>query len=62
MRAMKNDGCIEENPAKNFEKQGMKEVLLDIVIPTHGAIAKHSDRTLGTLAYFPSFSMPRAGV
>ncbi len=55
MRAMKNDGWIEENPVKNFEKQGMKEVLPDIVIPSEAAIAKLSDRAPGTLAYFPSF-------
>ncbi|UWR34969.1 site-specific integrase [Sulfitobacter sp. W027] len=55
MTAVKNDGWIEENPVKKFEKQGMKEVLPDIVLPTEAAIARVSDRAPGTLSYFPRF-------
>ncbi len=55
MTAMKNDGWIEENPVQKFEKQGMKEVLPDIVIPTEAAIARLSDRAPGTLTFFPRF-------
>lgn len=55
LRVMKNDNWIEENPVKKFEKQGMKEVLPDIAIPTEAAITKLSNRAPGTLAYFPRF-------
>ncbi|WP_306751513.1 tyrosine-type recombinase/integrase [Paracoccus actinidiae] len=55
MTAMRNDGWIEENPVKQFEKQGMKEVLPDIVMPTESAIARLSARAPGTLTYFPAF-------
>jgi integrase/recombinase XerD len=55
MRAIKNDGWIDANPVSAFEKQGMKEVLPDIVIPTDESIAKLSERAPGTLAHFPGF-------
>lgn len=55
MTAIRNDGWIEDNPVKKFEKQGMKESLPDIVVPTEAAIARLSDRAPGTLAYFPGF-------
>ncbi len=55
MTAIKNDGWIEVNPVKQFEKQGMKEVLPDIILPTEDAIAKLCERAPGTLTYFPTF-------
>lgn len=61
MRAIKNDGWIDANPVSAFEKQGMKEVLPDIEIPTDEAIAKLSERAPGTLAHFPSFLCATGG-
>jgi integrase/recombinase XerD len=55
MNSIKNDGWIDVNPVRLYEKQGMKEVLPDIVLPTEQAIQKLSTRAPGTLAYFPSF-------
>ncbi|MGY3436999.1 MULTISPECIES: tyrosine-type recombinase/integrase [unclassified Marinovum] len=55
MTSIKNDGWIELNPVKQFEKQGMKEVLPDIVMPSEAAIAKLCQRAPGTLEYFPKF-------
>lgn len=43
------------NPVRQFEKQGMKEVLPDTVMPTEAAIAKLSARAPGTLTNFPRF-------
>ncbi|SIS93632.1 hypothetical protein SAMN05421759_1071 [Roseivivax lentus] len=61
MKAIKNDGWIKENPVRVFERQGMKEVLPDIVIPTDEAIAKLSARAPGTLAHFPGFLCATGG-
>ncbi|WP_424943256.1 tyrosine-type recombinase/integrase [Aliiroseovarius crassostreae] len=55
MKAIKNDGWIETNPVQNYEKQGMKEVLPDIVLPKAASIQKLSARAPGTLRYFPDF-------
>ena len=55
MKAIKNDGWIETNPVQEYEKQGMKEVLPDIVLPTVTSIQKLSARAPGTLQHFPSF-------
>lgn len=53
MNAIKNSGWLEVNPVLLYEKQGMKEVLPDIVLPTEHSIQKLSARTHGTLQYFP---------
>ncbi|MDW4496555.1 tyrosine-type recombinase/integrase [Sulfitobacter sp. D35] len=55
MTSMKNDGWISENPVRLFEKQGMKEVLPGIVMPTEAAISRLCQRAPGTLAFFPRF-------
>jgi len=55
MIAIRNDGWIEENPVRKSEKQGMKEVLPDIVLPTEAAITKLCERAPGMLFYFPRF-------
>lgn len=55
MTAIKNHGWTEENPVRQFEKQGMKEVLPDIVLPTEAAIDRLCKRAPGTLVYFPRF-------
>lgn len=55
MNAIKNSGWIEANPVRLYEKQGMKEVLPDIVLPTEQGIQKLSARAPGTLQYFPNF-------
>lgn len=55
MKSIKNDGWIETNPVQNYEKQGMKEVLPDIVLPSEASIHKLSARAPGTLNYFPKF-------
>jgi site-specific recombinase XerD len=55
MRHIKNQGWIEMNPVQQFEKQGMKENLPDIVLPTDEAIHELGQRAPGTLAFFPGF-------
>ncbi|UWR66169.1 tyrosine-type recombinase/integrase [Phaeobacter inhibens] len=55
MSSIKNQGWIDENPVRLFEKQGMKEVLPVITLPSNMAIQKLSARAPGTLHYFPSF-------
>lgn len=55
MKAIKNDGWIETNPVQNYEKQGMSEILPDIVLPNAASIQKLSARAPGTLQHFPSF-------
>ena len=55
MKAIRNDGWIETNPVKEYEKQGMKEVLPDIVLPKAASIQKLSARAPGTLQHFPNF-------
>ena len=55
MKSIKNDGWIDTNPVQNYEKQGMKEVLPDIVTPSEASIQKLSARAPGTLCYFPKF-------
>ena len=49
------DGWIETNPVQNYEKQGMKEILPDIVPPSEASIQKLSARAPGTLCHFPKF-------
>ena len=55
MTSIRNDGWIDENPVRNFEKQGMKEVLPDITLPTQQAITDLAARAPGTLSFFPGF-------
>jgi site-specific recombinase XerD len=55
MSAIKNDRWIESNPVLTFEKNGMRESLPDIIMPTDGAIGTLAERAPGTLAYFPAF-------
>lgn len=55
MSHIRNKGWIEMNPVLQFEKQGMKENLPDIVLPTDAAIEKLSQRAPGTLVFFPGF-------
>jgi integrase/recombinase XerD len=55
MSSIKNGGWIEENPVRGFEKNGMRENLPDIVMPSDAAIRKLADRAPGTLTYFPRF-------
>ncbi|MEI4264154.1 tyrosine-type recombinase/integrase, partial [Roseovarius sp. D0-M9] len=55
MRHIKNMGWIELNPVLQFERQGMKESLPDIVLPTDEAIQKLGQRASGTLSFFPGF-------
>lgn len=55
MKYIKNNGWIETNPVQNYEKQGMKEILPDIVLPTESRIQELSARAPGTLSYFPKF-------
>lgn len=55
MRHIKNMGWIELNPVLLFEKQGMKEALPDIALPTDDAIRKLGLRAPGTLCFFPAF-------
>jgi site-specific recombinase XerD len=55
MKSIKNDGWIDVNPVQLYEKQGMKEVLPDIVLPTEQGIQKLSARAPGTLHFFPNF-------
>lgn len=55
MKSIKNDGWIDVNPVQLYEKQGMKEVLPDIVLPTERGIQKLSARAPGTLHFFPNF-------
>lgn len=55
MKAIRNDGWIDENPVQKYEKQGMKEVLPDIVLPTEAAISRLAHRAPGTLEHFPEF-------
>lgn len=55
MRHIKNKGWIEMNPVLQFEKQGMKESLPDIVLPSDRAILELGRRAPGTLSFFPAF-------
>ncbi len=55
MSHIRNKGWIEMNPVLQFEKQGMRENLPDIVLPTDDAIHKLGQRAPGTLAFFPGF-------
>jgi len=55
MSHMKNKKWIEENPVRLFEKQGMRESLPDIVLPTDDAIQELAERAPGTLRFFPGF-------
>lgn len=55
MAYIKNKGWIEVNPVQQFEKQGMREKLPPIVLPTEGAIKKLAVRAPGTLTYLPGF-------
>jgi site-specific recombinase XerD len=55
MSHLKNKGWIETNPVRLFEKQGMRESLPDIKLPTEERIAELADRAPGTLRHFPSF-------
>lgn len=55
MKHIKNKGWIEVNPVQLFEKQGMREKLPPIVLPTKEAIARLSARAPGTLTFFPGF-------
>lgn len=55
MSHIKNKGWTEVNPVLQFEKQGMRENLPDIVLPTDEAIQKLGQRAPGTLAFFPGF-------
>ncbi len=55
MSHMKNKGWIEVNPVRLFEKQGMRECLPDIILPSDQAIEKLADRAPGTLTFFPTF-------
>lgn len=55
MSHIKNKGWIDTNPVLHFEKQGMKEYLPDIVLPTNRAIQKLGQRAPGTLSFFPGF-------
>ncbi|MDV7141752.1 tyrosine-type recombinase/integrase [Tropicimonas sp. TH_r6] len=55
MNYMLNKKMITENPMDMFVKQGMKEVLPDIVLPTRDDVGKLSSRAPGTLAWFPDF-------
>lgn len=55
MKAMKNDGWIMDNPVVAYERQGMKEVLPYIEMPTNAAIGKLAARAPGTLMEFPGF-------
>lgn len=55
MRHIKNKGWIEMNPVLQFEKQGMKESLPDIVLPSDKAILELGRRAPGTLSFFPAF-------
>ena len=55
MNSMKNHGWIEVNPIVAYERQGMKETLPDIVLPSDAAIRKLGARAPGTLAHFPAF-------
>ncbi|WP_224503079.1 tyrosine-type recombinase/integrase [Celeribacter litoreus] len=55
MTAIKNDGWIEKNPVRAFERQGMKEVLPDIILPKKEAIVRLAARAPGTLTHFPGF-------
>lgn len=55
MTSIKNDGWIDENPVRSFEKTGMQENLPDIVMPSDSSIRKLADRAPGTLVHFPGF-------
>ncbi|MBJ3762848.1 tyrosine-type recombinase/integrase [Maribius pontilimi] len=55
MSHIRNLEWIEMNPVLQFEKQGMKENLPDIALPTEAAIQKLGQRAPGTLAFFPGF-------
>ncbi len=55
MAEMKNQGWVSENPVVSYERQGMKENLPDIEIPTDDTIRKLGARAPGTLAFFPEF-------
>lgn len=55
MRHIKNKGWIEVNPVQQFEKQGMKESLPDIVLPTDEAIKRLGQRAPSTMSFFPGF-------
>ncbi|UWQ47438.1 tyrosine-type recombinase/integrase [Leisingera aquaemixtae] len=55
MRHIKNKGWIEINPVQFFEKQGMREKLPPIVLPTEQAITRLSERAPGTLKFLPRF-------
>lgn len=59
MRHIKNKGWIEMNPVLQFEKQGMKESLPVIVLPTGSAIRKLGRRAPGTLRFFRRSWTPR---
>lgn len=55
VRHIKNEGWIEGNPLLQFEKEGMRERLLDIILPTDKAIQRLGERAPGTLRFLPSF-------
>ncbi|AML52835.1 tyrosine-type recombinase/integrase [Falsihalocynthiibacter arcticus] len=55
MKSMKNAGWIDVNPVQLYEKQGMKEILPDIILPTEKCLQKLSDRAPGTLTHFAHF-------
>ena len=55
MAHIKNLGWIEVNPVLQFEKQGMKEALPDIVLPSDTAIGALGQRAPGTLTFFADF-------
>jgi site-specific recombinase XerD len=55
MSYIKNMGWIETNAVRLFEKQGMRESLPDIILPSETAIQRLAERAPGTLAFFPGF-------
>lgn len=55
MRHMRNKGWIEENPVARFEKEGMRERLPDITLPSDAAIRRLGKRAPKTLAFLPAF-------
>lgn len=55
MSHIRNKGWIEMNPVLQFEKQGMRENLPDIILPTDAAIHELGQRAPGTLSFFPCF-------
>jgi len=61
MSHLKNKGWIEANPVRLFEKQGMRESLPDITMPSEDALSRLAARAPGTLAFFPGFLAETGG-